>query len=92
MNKEMIHSRTTQASSILVDAVVMRHPRTNLERMTAALRSTNDDLYPDGNGRVVVAGRTNDGELIYLGEFDETLLYTKGVNPMSVIERIRFCV
>jgi hypothetical protein len=72
--------------------IVMRPPRTKRERMIAALRSTDDDLYPDSNGRVVVAGKNLDDELLYLGEFSESLLYEKGASPRSVIDRIRFSV
>lgn len=70
--------------------ITMREPKDGTERMFAALSSTIDDLYPNGNGRVIVTGKNIDGEVLYLGDICESLLFLKGVNPMAVIERVRF--
>ena len=73
-----------------VDRVVMRPASDADERLKAALCSTTDDLYPDGNGRVLVSGTLPNGEKIYLGEVDENALCQKGVDPMALIDRVRF--
>ena len=68
----------------------IRSPKNDRERLKAALVSSVDDLIPDGNGRILVTGVLPNGDRIYLGDFDEALLFQKEVEISSVIERIRF--
>jgi len=67
-----------------------RGAKDSRERMVAAINSSQDDLFLDGNGRVVVTGKTCSGERIYLGEVSETLLCRKDIDPISLINKVRF--
>lgn len=72
-----------------VERHVMRGPKDKAERMFAALMSLNEDLF-EYNGRIIVWGKNKEGENIYLGDVDASVIYQKGVNPMALIERVRF--
>lgn len=71
-----------------LERIVMRPPRSKRERMIAAINSTDEDLYPH-NGRVIVTGKNGQGEIIELGSVSETALYTWGVNPRALIDKVR---
>lgn len=73
-----------------IESKYARAPKDNRERIVAAVNSSFDDLYPDGNGRVVVTGKNTSGEIIYLGDVSELALYQKTVNPITLINRVRF--
>lgn len=72
-----------------VERLVMRGPKNEDERMFAALMSRNEDLF-EHNGRIIVWGKNKEDENIYLGDVSATAIYQKGVNPMALIERVRF--
>lgn len=70
----------------------MRQPSSKRERLVAALNSGLDDLYPDGNGRIIITGKNSSGESIYLGEICETLIYRKDANAKMIIDFVKFGV
>lgn len=67
----------------------LRAPKNKKERMYAALTSSNDKLF-EHNGRIIVYGKNKEGENIYLGDICTASLYQKGVNPLGLIEKVRF--
>jgi len=69
--------------------IVVRYPKNKKERLVAAINSSYEDLYPS-NGRVIVTGKNINGEIIYLGEIDETVLYLTSININEIIDMIRF--
>jgi hypothetical protein len=60
------------------------------ERMRTALRSTDDDIFDDDNGRIVVCGKNDAGELVELGSLSYSLFYQQPEKVRSIIEKIRF--
>jgi hypothetical protein len=69
--------------------ITLRGAKSEAERLRAALRSTDDDLFID-NGRVIVCGKGDDGELIELGSVSLAAGYQKGVDPRMLIEKVKF--
>jgi len=69
--------------------ITIRGPKNKRERMIAALNSTDDDLYPDGMS-IVVTGRNLEGEIIYLGEMNESIPYLKNSPFRQILSHIRF--
>jgi hypothetical protein len=69
--------------------ITLGKAKSEAERLKAALRSTDDDLFID-NGRVIVCGKNDDGELIELGSVSLAAGYQKGVDPRMLIERVKF--
>lgn len=63
--------------------------RDKMERMYAALNSGMNDLYVY-NGRIEVTGKNKHGVIIELGSVSETVLYHKGINPIALIDSVRF--
>ncbi|MHA1360782.1 MAG: hypothetical protein ACTSRC_21885 [Candidatus Helarchaeota archaeon] len=72
-----------------ITITIIHCPKNRKERLVAAINSSYEDLYPS-NGRVVVTGKNTNGEVIYLGEIDETVLYQKRININEIIDVIRF--
>lgn len=70
--------------------MIIRSPKNDRERLIAGINSTDEDLYPDGNGRIIVTGKNAEGEILYLGDIDESILYLKSSPLRQLIEHIRF--
>lgn len=61
------------------------------ERLRAALRSTDEDLFIDERSdRVIVCGKNDAGKLVVLGWVGLTAGYQKGVDTRMLIDIIRF--
>jgi len=89
MENETTKIEASDALSGQVDRLVMRRAKDKKESMFAALVSDNDELF-ESNGRIIVFGKNKEGENIYLGDVCASVIYQKGVNPMALIERVRF--
>jgi len=78
-----------------VEYIALRAAKNSDERMIAALNSHNndDDLLEDVQGNLVVTGLNLEGERIYLGQVSSSVLAMKSVNPLAIIDKVRFvCV
>ena len=89
MSEAENEQKTAIDPSVRVEGVVMRPPISKRERMIAAINSTGADLYQH-NGRVIVTGRALNGDTVELGSVNESALCARGVNPRSLIGRVRF--
>lgn len=71
--------------------VTVYPPESERERLVATLNSGLNDLIEDeSKHKIVVTGLNTEGKRIYLGEFDIDLIYTKGVDVLWIIEKIKF--
>jgi hypothetical protein len=72
------------------EEIIMRSAKDKKELMQAAIMSTDEDLFSDGCGRVIVTGVLPCGDRIYLGEASEIALLQSGHMRENIIDRIRF--
>jgi len=69
--------------------IMLHKAKSEAERLRAALRSTDDDLFIE-NGRVIVCGKGDNDELIELGCVSLSAGYQKGVDARMLINKVRF--